>query len=225
MKHLHTRILWLSIFSFILNFSQAQSKEIKIRFIANAGLHLTDGQSNIYVDFPYKSGFWMYSKYDKSEIENIKDNSVLLFTHKHPDHYKLKLVKRLIRKRGAKAYGPWNLKQLEAWSTSIPDFSIQIFKTSHKLSSKHSSYLITWHGKKIYINGDTGDTGPLSQMKELDWVFLPGWTLMNATNEKIKIDTKMLGIYHIGPKDRINATNPKILVMDKQGEVILVPYE
>ncbi len=225
MKHLHTRILWLSIFSFILNFSQAQSKEIKIRFIANAGLHLTDGQSNIYVDFPYKSGFWMYSKYDKSEIENIKDNSVLLFTHKHPDHYKRKLVKRLIRKRGAKAYGPWNPKQLEARSGSIQNFSIQAFKTSHKLSFKHCSYLITWNGKKIYINGDTGDTGPLSQMKDLDWAFLPGWTLVNANNEKIKIDTKMLGVYHIGPGDHISSNDPKVLVMDKQGEVISVPYQ
>lgn len=227
MKHVRTRIVWLSIFSFILNFSQAQSNEIKIRFIANAGLHLTDGPSNIYVDFPYKSGFYIYSEYDKSELENIKDSSVLVFTHKHPDHYKRKLVKRLVRKRGAKVYGPWNAEKLKVLSGSIKDFSIQGLKTSHKFSSKHCSYLITWHGKKIYINGDTGDTGagPLSQLKDLDWAFMPSWTLVNANAEKIKIDTKMLGIYHIGPKDKVNSTNPKILVLNKQGEVISLPYE
>ena len=225
MKYFYTRILNLSIFIFTLNFAQAQSNEIKIRFVANAGLHLTDGQSNLYFDFPYKSGFWMYSKYDKSEIENIKDKSVLIFTHKHPDHYKRKLVKRLVRKRDATAYGPWNVKELEQLNSSIKNFSIQIFKTSHRFSSKHCSYLITWHDKKIYINGDTEGAEQLSKLKDLDWVFLPGWTLMNANAEKIKIDTKMLGVYHIGPKDKVNSTNPKILVMDKQGEVISIPYE
>lgn len=225
MKHLYTRILYLSIFISTLNFSQAQSNEIKIRFVANAGLHLTDGQASLYFDFPYKSGFWMYSKYDKSEIENIKDKSVFIFTHKHPDHYKRKLVKRLVKKRGAKAYGPWNVQELEQLNGSIKEFSIQAIKTSHKFSSKHCSYVITWHGKKIYINGDTEGAEQVGKLKDMDWVFVPAWTLVNANAEKIKIDTKMLGIYHIGPKDKVNSTNPKILVMDKQGEVISLPYE
>lgn len=225
MKHLCNKKLWISIIISVFNFAYAQSNEIKIRFVANAGLHLTDGESNLYFDFPYKSGFWIYSKYDKSELENIKDSSVLLFTHKHPDHYKRKLVKRLVRKRGAKVYGPWNAEKMGTLNGSMKDFSIQVFKTSHRFSSKHCSYVITWHGKKIYINGDTGDTGPLSQLKELDWAFMPSRTLMNANAEKIKIDTKMLGIYHIGPKDKVNSTNPKVLVLTKQGEVISMPYE
>jgi L-ascorbate metabolism protein UlaG (beta-lactamase superfamily) len=225
MKHFCNRVLCISIFVSILNFANAQPKEIKIRFIANAGLHITDGKSNIYLDFPYKSGFWIYSKYDKSEIENVKDNSILLFTHKHPDHYKRKLVKRLVRKRGAKAYGPWNLKELDQLNSSIRDFTIQSFKTKHRFSSKHCSYLITWHGKKIYINGDTGDVEPMSKITNMEWAFMPAWTFMNAKEQKLKIDAKMVGLYHVGTKDQINSSNPKIKVINRPGELISIPYE
>lgn len=217
--HIYKRVLWTATLISVSMVCFSQSNEIKIRFIANTGLYMTDGHSNIYIDFPYKSGFSIYSKYDRSEITNIKDSSVFIFTHKHPDHYS-----RKVKKLKGKRYGPWNIKEMEQLGRSIQNFSIVVFKTKHKFSFHHCSYLITWHGKKIFINGDAEDAGTVSKISNMDWAFLPGWTMMNVIRAKIKIDAKMVGIYHIGPKDHVNSDDPKIHVMDKQGEIITLPY-
>lgn len=88
------------------NFGFCQSNEIKIKFIGNCGLYLTDGNSNIYIGFPYKSGAHNYMEYDKSEIDNVKrENSTFIFTHKHADHYS----KSLLKKMEGNKYGPWNI--------------------------------------------------------------------------------------------------------------------
>jgi len=58
----------------------AQIAEIKIKFIGNCGMYLTDGKQNIYLDFPYKSGAFNYMKYAKSEVDSIK-KMPFLFLH------------------------------------------------------------------------------------------------------------------------------------------------
>ena len=204
---------------FIANFCFSQPGQIRIKFMANCGLYITDGISNIYVDFPYKSGAHHYMRYDKSEIDSIKNNPVFIFTHKHSDHYS-----RKVKKLNGKRFGPWNVKKLEELSHSINDFSIQPFKTKHRFSFNHYSYLITWHNKKIFINGDTEYTDVVSKIANVDWAFLPAWIVRNAMENNIKIDAKMIGLYHIGPRDNITSTNPKIHLMNKQGDIISIPY-
>lgn len=66
------KIILIFIFSFTAQHTFSQSNEIKIRFIGNCGLHMTDGNANLYLDFPYKSGAYNYMEYDASEIEGIK---------------------------------------------------------------------------------------------------------------------------------------------------------
>lgn len=62
-------------------------------------------------------------------------------------------------------------------------------------------------------------------MKGLDWAFVPYWILLDAKDKEIKIDTKMFGVYHLYPNQKFKNHAPeKIKVMDKQGEVISVPY-
>jgi L-ascorbate metabolism protein UlaG (beta-lactamase superfamily) len=220
MKNFNKIFLGLVPLVFILNSGFSQQNEIKIRFIANAGLHLTDGSRNLYIDFPYKSGFYIYSKYDRSEITHIKDRPIFIFTHKHPDHYSIRRVRKL---KGAK-YGSWNIPDLQKLSDSIPGFLIQAFKTEHQVSKKHYSYLITWHGKKIFISGDTEHADTIATISNMDWAFVPAWLLTDAQRKKIKIDAKRIGVYHIGPGDHITTQDPKIWLMDKQGEVISIPY-
>lgn len=200
--------------------SFSQSGEIAIRFIGNCGLHITDGKTHIYVDFPYKSGAHHYMEYDPVEIENIKDSAVFIFTHKHADHYSGKHIK----KQKGKVYGPWNIKDLEKLNGTIPGFSIQAFKTPHLFTSQHYSYLLTWHGKKICISGDTEHAETIAAMCDLDWAFVPAWLLIDANEKNIKIDTKMIGLYHIGPRDTITTKDPKIHLLEKQGETIVIPY-
>lgn len=198
----------------------SQTPEIVIRFIGNCGLQMTDGNTHLYIDFPYTSGAYHYMEYDPLEIKHIRDSAVFLFTHKHADHYSRKHVKKL----QGKVYGPWNTKDLEKLNHVIPDFSVQAFATPHRFTSRHCSYLVTWHGKRIFISGDTEHAETIAAVSNMDWAFVPAWLLIDANEKNIKIDTKMIGLYHIGPRDHITSGDPKIHLLEKQGEVISIPY-
>jgi hypothetical protein len=216
----------LSIFSIIIlnSIGFGQSNEIKIRYIGNCGLHITDGVNHILTDFPYKSGAHNYAEYDDSEIDSLKENSFYIFTHKHSDHYSNKLLKNVIKTKNGKAFGPWNISELEKLGKIIPNFEIIAFKTKHTFSLNHYSYLITWHNKKIFLSGDTKDVDIIGKMTNLDWAFVPSWLVIEINENDLKIDSKMIGIYHIGPKDDIDITGEKVLMLKKQGEVISIPF-
>lgn len=163
-------------------------------------------------------------EYDKSEIENIKDSAIFIFTHKHADHYSKKILKKL----NGQKFDPSNIGELGKLGESITDFDIKAFRTQHKvfgISFKHYSFLITWHGKKIYISGDTGDLEDVSKIKDIDWAFVNPWIYMNAVNEKVIIDAKNFGMYHLYPDQVIDGEAPNnLLILKKQGEIITIPY-
>ena len=185
---------------------------------------MTDGTINIYSDFPYRSGAFIYDKFDQSELDSIKKNSIFLFTHTHGDHYSRKNMRVVLKNKNGKKYGKWNIKELKNLEKTIPDFKIKAIKTKHKFSSKHYSYLITWHGKKIFLSGDAESTKTIEEIKEMDWAFVPGWLLISIFKNKIELDTKMIALYHVAKGDSIKIDHPKILVLDKQGRVITIPY-
>jgi len=114
-----------------------QTNEIKIRFIGNCGLHLTDGNTHIYTDFPYKSGAHHYMEYDPTEIDNLQQNAYYLFTHKHSDHYLRWKMNGVMKAKNGKKYGKWNISHLTELNREIPDFHIQQFKTKHLFSFAH----------------------------------------------------------------------------------------
>lgn len=227
MTNFYKHFLLISILTFYSNQLFSQSDEIKIKFIGNCGLYMTDGESNFYIDFPYKSGAHNYMEYDETEIDSIKENSFFIFTHRHADHYSKKLLKKL---SGLK-YDPWNINELEKISESVPNFEIKAFKTEHKvfgISFRHYSYLITWHNKKIYISGDTENSDTIAEQRDIDWAFIPAWLTIDAQGKGIKLGdlSKMFAIYHIGVNDKItnDANNPTIKLLNKQGEIISIPY-
>ncbi|HOZ50856.1 MAG TPA: MBL fold metallo-hydrolase [Chitinophagaceae bacterium] len=203
----------------------SQSNEIKITFLGNCGLYLTDGSSNLYIDFPYKSGAYNYMKYDPSEITNIKENSIFLFTHRHADHYSKKILKQIKGKHNGRVFGNWNIKKFAKLTNSLNDFKIETFKTKHRFTFKHYSYLITWHGKKIFLSGDTETSETITTIKEMDWAFVPYWIILDANEKKVKIDTKKIGLYHLYPDQKVNNSKPeKVILLNKQGEVIRIEY-
>lgn len=217
-----------TLFVFILFFfsvnSFCQSNEIKIRFIGNCGLYLTDGQSHVYVDFPYKSGAHNYMEYDASEIENVIANSTFIFTHKHADHYS----KSLLKKMKGKKYGPWNVSEIKEIENVMDEFNIEAFKTEHKvfgISFEHYSYLITWHDKRIFISGDTENADTVAKIKNIDWLFAPVWLLTDAKEKNLKLNADKIALYHIGPNDNITTTDSKILLLNQQGEIIKIPFK
>lgn len=223
---LHIKAIIILAFGFLLYTQKVlcQSNKIVIRYIGNCGLHLTDGVTNIYTDFPYKSGAHHYATYQKSELDSLKENAYFIFTHKHSDHYYKRKMKQILKNKHGKKYGKWNISELENLSKAIPDFEIKTYKTKHLYSFAHYSYLITWHGKKIYFSGDTEHAETILTMKNLDWAFIPSWLVMRIKETNQKFDTKMIGIYHIGPKDKVNITGEKVLMLNEQGKVIEVSY-
>ncbi len=216
----------IAVFTFTLIMSAgtafSQSKEIKIRHIANAGMYITDGTQNIYFDFPYKPGAYGYTVYSPSELDSIKkENATFIFTHKHADHHSGKLLRKLKGKK----YTPWNVSALSKLNTSMPDFSIRAFKTKHRFSLKHYSYLLTWHGKKIFINGDTENPDTICNIKNIDWAFVPVWIVVNAKERNMHIDAKKIGIYHVGPNDDITLDKQdKVILLKGTGQEMVMPY-
>ena len=211
------------IFCLITAFGYSQTKEIQIEFIGNCGLYMTDGNTNIYTDFPYKSAAHGYMEFDHSELDSIEPNSIFIFTHKHSDHYSKKNLKKVLQNKSGQTFGPWNISKLQTLSDSINDFRIEAFKTKHKFSLRHYSYLITWHNKRIFLSGDTEDASKLAVIKNIDWAFTPYWILLDAKEREIEIDAKMFGLYHLAtiqiPSAKENYDNVEnIKRIVKQGE-------
>ena len=210
----------------ISGISNAQNN-ITIKFIGNCGLYLTDGTIDIYTDFPYKSGAYGYMEFEKSELDSIKNNSIFIFTHKHADHYSSKNMSNIKKEKGGVKFTPGKVKKLLKFSKTIPDFDIQVFRTKHRFAIKHNSYLITWHGKKIYLSGDTESAKTIGSISGIDWAFVPPWILDSAKENDIKIDAKMIGVYHLYPSEIASAKEEwnsfkNIRPLVDQGEIITI---
>lgn len=223
MKKTHKFFLFIIALWSMASVGIAQSNDIKIKYIGNCGLHLTDGTTHIYVDFPYKSGAYGYMKYNEQELDSVNANSIFIFTHRHADHYSKKRVRRLKKVGDKKVYGSWNAKKMKSLSTTINDFSIVVYKTKHRFTFKHYSYAITWHGKKIFLSGDTEYAETIASEKNIDIAFVPYWILLDATRKELKIDTKKFAVYHLYPNQKVNNSSPeRVRLMDKQGEVLIL---
>lgn len=230
MKDRFIKIIWVTALYLVSYFGIAQAKNIQIEFIGNCGLYMTDGTTNIYIDFPYKSGAHKYMEFEASELDSLMQNSIYIFTHKHSDHYSKKSLKTVLKEKGGQTYGPWNIEELEKLKDSIPEFEIQAFKTEHKfwgISFKHYSYSIHWHGKRIYLSGDTESAETIGEIKDIDWAFVPYWLLLDATERDIKIDTDMFYIYHLASVQAPSARKKwgaieNIHPLVDQGEVIIL---
>lgn len=202
-----------------------QADTITVRFIGNCGLHMSDGTLDVYVDFPYKSGAFNYMEYPDTEIDSIRPNATHIFTHRHPDHYSKKLVKRLT----GTVYGPWKVKKkqladLTAPAYSAAQFSVQTFRNKHRFARHHYSYLITWHGKRIYLSGDTEGAETIAQVKSIDLAFVPSWIMRDAKEKNITIDAQRIAIYHLYPTENVTTSNPKIQILKEQGTRITLTY-
>jgi L-ascorbate metabolism protein UlaG (beta-lactamase superfamily) len=205
----------------------AQPREIQVTFIGNCGLHLTDGETDIYVDFPYKSGAYGYMTYEDSVLEDVIPSSTFIFTHQHNDHYSGKDLRKVIKAKGGQRFTQWNIRSLKKWAKTIPDFEIEAFRTKHSFSIRHRSYLIAWHGKKIFLSGDTEHAETIGKIKDIDLAFVPYWLLMDAKDKEITIDAKKFAIYHIAPNQIPSAkekwsNNGKIHPLVKQGEKLFL---
>ena len=202
----------------LFNSAIGQNSRIDIIFLGNCGLFMTDGNINLYVDFPYKSGAHHYMTYNPAILDSLKSNAVFLFTHGHSDHYNRKLFK----KTGRKLYGPCTITAFlskkrqytfQEFNDSFTNFSIEKYRTKHRYSFRHYSYLITWNNKRIYISGDAESSETIGKIKNIDLAFAPLWLLQNAYREGVVIDAKKIILYHHRAGQNIqNNSKDKIII-------------
>lgn len=218
----NVKFLSALIFFFIAGRSLAGNLEFQ--FIGNAAFHITDGKTTLLSDFPYTSGAFGYMTYEMKNTKPIVDGIVLI-THKHEDHWNPKLFSSMDL---AIIAPPEILAELESKKkVSFSDemqykgLKVQAFRTPH--TPEHHSYLVTWHGVRMYFPGDTESLDQMLKIKNLDVVFISPWLLQSLMKKEQKIDTKMLVVYHHQPHETI--PNYQDRIVPKQGEGFVIPFK
>ena len=218
-------MLKIKQFLFILLFSQlAFADNLSFQFIGNMAFSISDSKTCLYSDFPYESGAFGYMKYDLKSVK-ISDDGVSLITHSHRDHWASELFQPL----KLKVIGPPDVLKGVDNSRIIPfakeikyeGIQVQPFSTPHG-NITHYSYLVTWHGIRMYFTGDTEELKTLLAMKNLDVAFISPWLARSLSTNKQTVDAKKVVIYHHEDGEKVVA--PKHGIVPKQGEIFQIPF-
>ena len=183
---------------------------------------ITDGKTTLYTDFPYESGAFGYMVYDFAAVPKAAP-AVCLITHGHRDHFDPALFSRM----DAKVIAPPRFAATLPAGRVIPfaprivfrDITVQPFKTPHG-SSEHFSYLVTWHGRRLYFTGDTDSTDQLLALKDLDCAFVSPWLLEACARKNARIDARRVIVYHHRADETV-AAYPRALV-PRQGQTVSI---
>jgi len=144
-------------------------------------------------------------EYDAREIRSSTPQSIALVTHRHGDHWD----RPLFEKTTWKVIGPADavsgvdpgrvvrsLAVAPARTTvTFEGIAVEALPTPHA-GIGHYSYLVTWHGRRLYFTGDTDDAGQLLEMKNLDVAFVSPWLYQRAEKSGRRIDARRIVIYH-----------------------------
>jgi L-ascorbate metabolism protein UlaG (beta-lactamase superfamily) len=201
---------------------------LEARFIGNMAYAITDGTTTLLTDFPYQSGYSIYMEYDAREIRSPTTDTIALITHRHGDHWDPNLFART----------DWRVVAPEDALTGIPatriaralpvkptparvtagSITIDALPTPHA-NLGHYSYLVTWHGRRLYFTGDTESADRLLGMTNLDVAFVSPWLFERALHAGRRIDARQIVIYH----HTADATIPECrdtCRVPKQGETL-----
>lgn len=168
------------------------------RFIGNAAFEITDGQTTLLTDFPYKSGAFGYMTY-RMETVRPKGDVLCLVTHAHDDHWSADLF----RSTNWMVAGPQSVTAGIDLTRVVPVYPrgrfktviVQSFETRHEPKG-HYSYLVLWHGQKLYFTGDTEVPDKVLSAGPVDTLFITPWLLRNSMKAGLKFQAKRIVIYH-----------------------------
>lgn len=220
--------------------SPQQRPHVEARFIGNMAYALTDGRTTIFTDFPYQSGYSVYMEYDPRELRSSTPRALALVTHRHGDHWD----RPLFEKTTWKVIGPADavagvdaarlvrsLPVAPARTTVTFDgVAIEALPTPHA-GIGHYSYLVTWHGRRLYFTGDTDDATQLLEMKDVDVAFVSPWLYQRAAKSGRRIDARRIVIYHQTADETVpgctgpplpSATARQACSVPKQGETLVL---
>jgi L-ascorbate metabolism protein UlaG (beta-lactamase superfamily) len=154
-------VLFLSLWG--IASAPASTGELRFRFIGKEAFLITDGVTTLLTDYPYQSGAFGYMTYDSSSVGPVA-NGLCLITHGHADHFDAKLFAAtnfaIIAPRSVLASLTTERKIPFRDAMSYRDIQVRAFRTPHG-DIEHYSYLVLWHGLRLYFARDTDDTAEL----------------------------------------------------------------
>jgi len=171
---------------------------LQFTFIGNESFLISDGDTALLTDFPYASGAFGYMSYNLGAL-HLPDQGLCLITHGHADHFDA----TLFRKTNFSIIAPPSvLAGLDparriafANEMTYKGVTIRAFRTPHG-EIEHYSYLVLWHGRKLYFTGDTDDLAELQRQTDLDVAFVTPWLLEAMQKQKLRIGARQVVVYH-----------------------------
>lgn len=201
----------------------AQPPSIEARFIGNMAFAISDGAATVVTDFPYQSGYSGYMTYGAQDIRSTTAATLALISHRHADHWD----RALFEKTGWKAAGPDDVVAalpaarvvaLSPHGTFGP-VQIERLETPHA-GIGHYSYVLTWHGRRLYFSGDTESIEHLVALRDLDVAFVSPW-LYRSVVRRGRIDARRVVIYHHTAGEAVPECREGCLV-PRQGQTIRI---
>ena len=229
MKRIRARITLFAGLLLAVASPVAPGGELTVTFIGNMAFHITDGETALLSDFPYQSGAFGYMKYEMADVPPIKDG-LSLITHWHTDHWSLPLFAAM----DTKLIAPDDvvakiddaarvIKIAPGAPAAFRGMTIEAAKTIHRLAPSHYSYIVTWHGKRLYFTGDTESPEYILDAKNIDVMFLSPWLIRTIERQKLSLDAKTLVVYHQKETEEIPPFQDYKRM--KQGESFTVAFE
>jgi L-ascorbate metabolism protein UlaG (beta-lactamase superfamily) len=202
----------------------SQRPPLDARFIGNMAFAISDGTTTLMTDFPYQSGYSVYNEYPPSEIRSATPTTLSLITHRHGDHWE----PALFAKTGWQVAGPDDVIANApahrvvplADSTDFGPIRIERLRTPHA-NIGHHSYVVNWHGKRMYFSGDTEATDSLMASRNLDVAFISPWVFRTVVKAGLKPDARRIVIYHHEASERVPEC-PARCTLPKQGDTIRI---
>lgn len=194
------RILAALALTTLLAPQDAQTRPtLEARFLGNMAFAISDGVTTLMSDFPYQSGYSRYMTYDSALIRSATASTLALITHRHADHWE----PALFTATGWSVAGPADVTASIDPSRIVPlagggtfgAMRIDAIETLHA-SVGHYSYIVTWHGRRLYFSGDTESPASLLSARDLDVAFVSPWQYRAALRSGKPIDAKRIVIYH-----------------------------
>ncbi len=182
--------------------------ELQARFIGNMAWSITDGAFTLMSDFPYDSGAVRgYMTYDAAaELRSPTRETLSLITHRHGDHWSATLFPKtgwmLVGPRDVTATMPQD--RVVAVSPRFPygPLRIDAIETPHA-SIGHYSYVVEWHGRRLYFSGDTESPAHLVALRNLDVAFVSPWLYRAVLKSGARVDARRVIIYHHQPGEAV----------------------
>jgi L-ascorbate metabolism protein UlaG (beta-lactamase superfamily) len=198
-----------------------QPAQLSARFIGNMSFAITDGTTTVMTDFPYQSGYSGYMTYPASEIRSDTAQTISLITHRHADHWESALFART----NWKVIGPRDVvssvaadRRLDPGEIVKGVLRVEPVATPHA-GIGHDSYLVTWHGRRLWFTGDTESLDALTTTKNLDVAFVSPWLWASALKRGLTIDAKRIVIYHHPAGETVAQCTGRCTV-PRQGDVL-----